>query len=240
MVYVSSIANWFDKTFLEEKVYSEDFKDIFPDTLTFVNMVNRMTPEEAESFSKRYVGSWPLYPNNYSFTKTLTEVMVIQEGRRDMRIAIVRSPLLFSCLKQPEAGWFDLPQTGTAMFSLYANGVIRSALLDPDYEFNHLPLDMCANTLITTGWFMACVSSNSSEVFNMNCSRDNPISIRETSLMASKLGQEFPSIRQLRPPKKGFSKKPHPFLFAIYAFFTYTIFSYLVDYYLMLVGRKPM
>lgn len=139
-----------------------------------------------------------------------------------------------------DVGWFDVPQTGTAMFSLYANGIIRTAAFDPDYDFNHMPLDMSVNTLIAMGWFMACSSANSFEIFNMNCTRDNPITIKEVSISASRLGNEFPSMRQVRPPKDGFPSKPHPVTYAIHAFFTYTLFSYLLDLYLHLIGQRPM
>lgn len=237
-IYMSSIANWFHKTCLEEKLY-EDELPFFTDARLFVQQVNDMTEEEAESFSALHVGNWPKYPNNYSFTKTMCEVMLTREEYK-FKIGIVRSPLLFSCLKVPEVGWVDKPQTGTALVSLYANGLIRSTRFDPSYEFNHIPLDMCINSLITTGWFMAERCQEKYDVININCTRSNPISIREVSVMASKLGREFPSMKQVRPPKSGLTEVPSPMAYKIHSFFTYTLFYHLLDMCLWLSGQKPV
>lgn len=237
-IYVSSIANWFNKTCLEEEIYEEEVP-FFTDARLFIQKMQAMSDKDSQKFSNMYVGSWPKYPNNYVFTKTLTEVMLKREECR-FKIGILRSPLLFSCLKLPETGWVDTPQAGTAMFSLYANGMLRTVLFDPDYDFNHIPLDMCINSLITCGWFMADRSDERCDVFNMNCTRDNPISIREVSVIASKLGREFPSMKQVRPPKGGITETPNRLYHKVHSFFTYTVFYTLMDLILWLSGNKPV
>jgi fatty acyl-CoA reductase len=237
-IYISSIANWFHKTCLEEKMYEEEVP-FFADARQFIQTVQEMSEQDANAFSAQHVGDWPKYPNNYVFTKTLTEVMLSREECK-FNIGIFRSPLIFSCLKEPEAGWVDSPQAGTAMFSLYANGMLRSAQFDPNYDFNHIPLDMCVNALIIGGWFMAEKSQVKCEVFNMNCTQSNPISIREVSVIASKLGREIPSMKQVRPPKAGLMQKTNPVYYKIHCFFTYTIFYSLLDLFLWLCGHKPV
>lgn len=237
-IFASSIANWFYKTCLEEKIYDDEVP-FFTDPHSFVKKIQDMSATECDEYSAQHVGTWPKYPNNYSFTKTLTEVMLKRE-KCNFNIGIVRSPLLFSCLKLPEAGWVDTPQAGTAMFSLFANGLLRTARFDPDYDFNHMPLDMCVNALITSGWYMAEKCEQSCEVFNMNCSRGNPISIREVSVIASKLGHEFPSMKQVRPPKNGLMEKPNPIFHRICSFFTHTLFFLLMDLFLWVSGHKPV
>ena len=61
LVYVSSIANWFNKTYLEEKLYSEEVSSFYKDSTSFIRMVNEMSDVQATQFSEQLVGKWPKF-----------------------------------------------------------------------------------------------------------------------------------------------------------------------------------
>ena len=215
--------------------------------------MEKMSDADAFDLSRKVVGTWPKYPNNYCFTKTLTEILLYQETN-EMNIAILRLPLLISSLRDPKIGWFDVPQASSSLVSLYATGILRNARFDPNYDFNHIPLDMVANALIVAGWQVASLESSSSSVnnnnlenrrriykiFNINTVRDAPINISRVSHIAAHLGNKYPSIKQIRPPKSGFTARPSEFYYRIYTFFTYDVFNYIIDRFTEIVGQKPM
>lgn len=243
LVYLSSIANWFNHTLLEEKLYTGDLCQLVEGGVRkLIKSVASMEEKECDLLAQKYVGEWPLYPNNYALSKTLCEVLLDEERCSNLDVAIVRLPLLFSTLKDPEPGWFDVPQMGSAMVSLYANGVIRTTALNPDYDFSHIPLDMCVNALITCGWNVACCqqSNDTFKVINLDCSRDNLITVRQVSLIASQLGSTYPSIKQLRPPKSGVSRKPGKLYLSLHSLLSYTLFAHAVDLVLFVLGNKPV
>lgn len=203
-----------------------------------------MSDEQADELSKQVVGTWPKYPNNYCFTKTLCEILLHQETC-DMNVAILRLPLLISSLRDPEIGWFDVPQASSSLVSLFATGIVRIARFNPNYDFNHIPLDMTANALIVAGWHVACssprVERRCYKIFNINTVRDAPINISKVAEIAKQLGNKYPSLKQLRPPRSSFTLSPRAdWYYAAYTFFTYNAFSWLIDRLLLATGQKPM
>ncbi|KAI1279515.1 putative fatty acyl-CoA reductase [Halotydeus destructor] len=240
-VYIGSLASWFSKTRLEERTYPEDHVGtVYENARTFVDHVQDMSEDECSKLTDSVVGKWPKYPNCYCFTKTLCELLWQQEGK-DLKVAILRSPLLFSALQDPEPGWFDQPQASSSLVSLYANGVIRRPRLDPDYDFSHMPIDMLANAAIAASWAMAHDTMGANcQIFNLSTDTANKFTVRDLSIVASKLGHEYPSMRQLRPPKGEHSWKPSGLYYRIYSFFTYNLFSTLVDTLLTISGEKPV
>jgi len=232
-VQVSSVS-----TFYPEDVVREDVVGVPYNPKAFAKVIADMTDEQAEKMTPSILGK---YPNTYTFTKTLSEVLIKQELKdTDISVAIARPPFVFPSFKVPSSGWFDAVQTLPSLVTLYSAGVLRTIGFHPENKAEYMPVDMLANSLITMGWFMASDRPSSKLMtFNM-CCQENPISIRDFSRIAAEVGNEYPSIKALRPPKDGITYLPNKYEYAARKFISHTLFAYLVDTLLYITGQKPL
>lgn len=106
-----------------------------------------------------------------------------------------------------------------------------------------IPIDLCVNALITTCWYMGTVARENGEkfkVFNMGSSRDYAITGRELMSQGIEMGYRYPSTKQIRPPVEAYHFIPSKQYIRLKAFFTHTLFAYMIDFLLVITGQKPM
>lgn len=235
LIHVSSFSTFYPKDILKDEVVDFPYHP-----KAFVKVMSDMDDDEAEKFTPSVLGR---YPNTYTFTKTMSEVLLKEEAK-DMMIpvAIARPPFVFPAFKTPASGWFDSVQTLPSLITLYSAGILRTIGFHPDTKAEYMPADMLANSLIAMAWYMASdrCPNNKLMTFNMCSSVDNPITIQEFSRIASEVGHEYPSIRALRPPKDAITYLPNKVEYPLRKFISHTMFAYLVDTVLYLCGQKTM
>lgn len=106
-----------------------------------------------------------------------------------------------------------------------------------------IPVDLCVNAIIACCWYMGTVAKEKGEklkVFNMSSSRDYPITGRELMTMGIECGYKYPSTKQIRPPVEAYHHVPTRAYIKMKAFFTQTLFAYMIDFLLIITGQKPM
>lgn len=101
LVHVSSISTFYSEEVAKDEVVS------FPyNPKAFIQVMSEMEDDQAVKVTTGVLGR---YPNTYTFTKTMSEVLLKEESK-DMMIpvAIARPPFVFPAFKAPASGWFDV------------------------------------------------------------------------------------------------------------------------------------
>ena len=144
-IHLSTAFQTYDPKVIEEKVYESpapaqaiiDLADSISDDLDA-----RLTPSLIKP-----------RPNTYTYTKAITEAMVVEECLGKIPFAIVRPSLVGSSWKEPFPGWIDTYNIFTGLtkaiaynssLQFYDDKVERKAI-------NIIPLDISVNMLISQG-----------------------------------------------------------------------------------------
>ena len=236
-IHISSIGAWINREVLEESIPESPY-----DPLEFADVFSKLTDEEAGRMEPNYIGKRPKFMNSYTLTKSLAEVVVEQNKHRLGKVAVIRLPFLMATSCEPKVGWFDEPQAGVGLSCLYSLGLLRVTDLHIHSPFNVIPIDLCSNALIGITWYMGTQYKDPYKVKVFNMPLENTISTDGFDLMpfAHKFGYMYPSTKQIRPPSNPFVFKNSKKYSQIKSFVTHTLFSLMIDFLLILIGRKPI
>ncbi|XP_045467832.1 fatty acyl-CoA reductase wat-like isoform X2 [Harmonia axyridis] len=114
-------------------------------------MLETMTESEADKHTKSIIGLWP---NTYSFTKSLAESM-IRDTNEEMPVGIFRPSIVISTYKEPIEGWIDNLYGPTGLCVGSTLGLLRVTQCDTDKIADLVPGDMCVSALIAAAWDIA-------------------------------------------------------------------------------------
>ena len=103
---------------IEEKIYPQPGGK---DPEEIVREIVKMSPEEAEQRRSDILGN---YPNTYTFTKSMTERVMLKKVK-NCRIAIVRPSIVCGAYKEPMAGWTETLSAGQVLVFALAMGLIK-------------------------------------------------------------------------------------------------------------------
>ncbi|XP_045467424.1 fatty acyl-CoA reductase wat-like [Harmonia axyridis] len=158
-------------------------------------ILEQMTPSEADQNTKSIIGQWP---NTYTFTKSVAEIM-IKDSSGALPIGIFRPSIVISTYKEPLEGWIDNLYGPTGICTGVALGLLRVLLCDPEKTADLVPGDMCVSALITAAWDTAQKhkgESNTKEIPIYNyVSMDNNITWGEYCNINSMYGYKYPSSK---------------------------------------------
>ncbi|CAG9791123.1 unnamed protein product [Diatraea saccharalis] len=174
-------------------------------------------------------------PNTYVFTKTLAETVVKKHGYRGYPVAIFRPAIVSTSLRDPFTGWvqdYNGP-IGTTVATL--KGVMRVVNCNEDLRADFLPVDICANTLITVAWEV--VIDNPSDLRVYNCSTgDNPTTWRELreNILEEIRENPIPSIMWY-PSLYMITNR---YVFKVAALFLETIPLYFIELFMRIFGKN--
>lgn len=139
-VHVSTAFCFVDPMKVKEKVYESKF-----DPCELLKICE--TAEVSlEKLSKEILKT---YPNNYCFTKHMTEILVESECKKNnLKISIARPSIVCSSYREPFPGWVDNFNCMVGPLAAAGKGVLRSMLIYPEESYNWFPVDATANALI--------------------------------------------------------------------------------------------
>ena len=104
-------------------------------------------------------------PNTYTFTKAITEYLVLKECK-DIPCAIVRPSIVGSSWREPFPGWIDNFNGPTALFAAIGKGILRSMLGNTNSTADLIPVDVTVNFLIASAWYTATRKPTDIKVYN--------------------------------------------------------------------------
>lgn len=204
-------------------------------------------------------------PNTYTFTKAVAEHYV-NENRENLPVAIARPSIVTASVNEPFAGWIDSINGPGGASLLGTLGIARSMNCKPNYIADLIPIDIVTNSLIVIAWktsidFKAqhqelnnnnIVSSDGNQsftksvtktvpVYNITSGDVNPTTWEQYLKYGREVAFNMPSIRMVRIPAVApQGDKVNWYGHLATKVFSETLFAYLVDMILLLIGHKAM
>jgi thioester reductase-like protein/1-acyl-sn-glycerol-3-phosphate acyltransferase len=191
----TAYVNCNKKGAIEEKLYPLDYS---PQQM--LQMLLDTDPAELERQTPKLIRG---YPNTYTFTKSLTEHLLVQ--RRDgAPLLIFRPSIIGASYKEPSPGWLDVISAASSLYLTAGVGVMKFVLARrPDRIGDQVPADTVVHALLAATADIA--SSDRLLVCQCGTSANKPLTwafVRKTIL---------PYLVR-RPPKRVFAKPDFNFV----------------------------
>jgi len=139
------------------------------------------------------------FPNTYTFTKCLAEVLLAEKSKGCIPMAIVRPSIVCPSIKYPTPGWVDSISALAGTIFLVGGGFLHTPYGDPKVKLDVVPCDYVAGRLIDSA-FTETLDINNTLVIHATAGKENSIGINNISEYA---------VKFFTPDKKMFLK---PFL----------------------------
>lgn len=114
----------------------------------------KLTSSQIEKLSQQ-IGMEEKYPNTYTITKHMAEQVVLSFSKKMSHIntIIIRPSIITAAAYEPIIGWIDSFNGPCAMMAETARGTIKSIIGDGNKIADMIPVDIVANTIITSVWY---------------------------------------------------------------------------------------
>ncbi|XP_034488535.1 fatty acyl-CoA reductase wat-like [Drosophila innubila] len=188
------------------------------------------------------------YPNTYTFTKALAE-QVVQKEASGLPACIFRPGMILATLKEPIPGWTDNLYGPISILYGCIVGVLRVTLADENSRAHIVPVDYCANMVLTTAWKTAAENVQAKEtviekvplrdptIYNYVNSDQNPVKWRDFSNAVENLRFVCPLEQMIWYPFLKTYTKLWAFKLAILVY--HILPGHIIDIVLRLRGQKP-
>lgn len=147
-----------DRLHISEEVYNPPVQpDKIIEAIDWIeeDLLHELTPKVIQ-----------LRPNTYTYTKAITETLVVQECKEKIPCAIVRPSIVGASWREPFPGWIDNFNGPTAIFPAAGTGVLRSMLGNHDAVADIIPVDIPVNFMIAIAWYTAIRNKKKLVVYN--------------------------------------------------------------------------
>lgn len=206
------------------------------------DMLNALTPH---LFGDR--------PSSYHYTKAMAENVIKAYSDR-VPTAIVRPSIITASLYDPMPGWTDNYNGPSGYLVTAGAGILRVLLVDEDKICDAIPVDIVANTIITSAWSVAnrdiarrrasngqksnSLNEVSPLVINCISGQINPITWGEVRSLTQPWLEKYPPTQMFRYPGPMFisNKTVHKIMVA----FEHDLPTYVIDLLFKVLGHSPM
>ncbi|XP_063923372.1 fatty acyl-CoA reductase wat-like [Zophobas morio] len=161
--------------------YLQNIDEVFYDNLGFDYKEVRSIlnePDGPEKLTRKILQKWP---NTYSFTKALAE-LVIKDFANNLPTGIFRPSIVISTYKEPLEGWTDSLGGPNILVATIASGFLRFFCCDVRFVVDLVPVDMSVAALLASAWDVHQnykQGQNNIPIYNYVSSVDNPITYDE-------------------------------------------------------------
>ena len=172
---------------IQEQIYpySGDPKEVLRSLLSIpVNLIERETP--------RVLGK---YPNTYTFTKHLTEQLLVTEAQ-GLPLCIVRPTIIGGSWKEPYPGWVDSVSAAGVFYLSVGLGLLRVTLGNQNNIGDQIPVDTVVNCAIVAA-ALACHRSGKIQVVHVGSSARNPVVWKTCKEVISRYWNRYPSEKAM-------------------------------------------
>jgi fatty acyl-CoA reductase len=243
-VHVSTAYCNQTKVDIKESVYREL---LTPEKL--ISLSDDLNDEMLESLTPHLFGD---RPSSYHYTKAMAENLVKCYADR-VPVGIVRPSIITASLNDPMPGWIDNYNGPSGYLVTAGAGILRAMLVDGDKICDAIPVDIVANTIIATAWYVSKSQSKGSdtgekskeaskvaEPFVVNCTSGqiNPITWEEIRSLSHPWLVKYPPTQIFRYPGPTFvsNKTLHKLLVTI----EHDLPTYIIDLLFKALGHSPM
>ncbi|CAH1127195.1 unnamed protein product [Ceutorhynchus assimilis] len=226
--YSNCLNNVVDEIFYEPPI----------DPKLLIRIVEDMKPDLLNIMSNGIIGKWP---NTYTFTKAVSEHLLISEGR-NMPVALFRPTIVTSTVSDPVPGWSD-NLYGPLGILLSSNcGILRVIRGNGRIKADTVPGDLVISGLLCYAWEVATQWSNNPVNYKplvMNFSGNSSslyMSIKDYTSLAANSGY-LAFKKTIWKPMLIIIESEIKFL--VLKCLLHTLPAYLFDLMFMIIGRKP-
>lgn len=170
LIHVSTAYCNCDRYEVKEKIYPPPY-----DPENIIQAMEWMDDELIQTLTPKLIGN---RPNTYTFTKALTEHMLLKESG-NLPVAIVRPSIVISSVREPMAGWVDNWNGPTGIIAAAGKGFFRSMLCHENKIADLVPVDVVINLMICAAWKTATSRPNGIVVYNCCTGQKAPITWKE-------------------------------------------------------------
>ncbi|XP_015108885.1 putative fatty acyl-CoA reductase CG5065 [Diachasma alloeum] len=144
------------------------------------------------------------WPNTYTFSKAVTEIML--DGYKHLiPISIVRPSIILSTLREPMPGWIDNYYGPTLMICNSSLGLKRSLHGYLQGVANFIPTDLVVNVIICAAWKTVQQNSPVMKIYNCCTGKRNPITWGQFGKECLKNSKKYACKNMLRYPHTTYS-----------------------------------
>lgn len=222
---------------IKESVYTET---LTPEKL--IELSNDLSDEMLESLTPHLFGD---RPSSYHYTKAMAENLVQSYSDR-MPIVILRPSIITAAVRDPMPGWTDNYNGPAGYLVTAGKGILRSMLVESDFICDAIPVDVVANTIIVSAWYVGSRQRTPAKLptienpFVVNCTSGqiNPITWGEVRSLSHPWLIKYPSLEMFRYPGPWFvsNKTLHKILVSL----EHDLPTYTIDLLFRALGHGPM
>lgn len=230
---------------IQERVYTEK---VSPEKL--IELSESLTDSMLESLAPHLFGD---RPSSYHYTKAVAE-NIVSNYCESLPIGIVRPSIITASLRDPMPGWIDNYNGPSGYLVVAGKGILRTMLVEGKKICDAIPVDIVANTIISTAWYVGTKRNKArdsdnklkqqvhskAEPFVVNCTTGqiNPITWEEVRSLSHPWLIKYPTHEMFRYPGPTFvaNKNLHKALI----FLEHELPSYVVDLLFKSLGHNPM
>lgn len=203
-------------------------------------LLTECVPEKLlESITAILLDKWP---NTYTFTKAIAEDVINQHGR-SMPVGMFRPGIVISTYRDPVCGWIDNFYGPTGAIAGAGTGVIRTFRCDPNAVANMVPVDLCVNSIIATGWDInerynsKIPGKREIPVYNFCTSKENELTWGEFTTKTTKYGLMYPTVKAIW--YLCYSNNPNRLMHFLTILFLHYVPAIIFDTFSLCIGKKP-
>lgn len=236
-VHVSTAFSNCDKLCIREKIYPTSV-----DPKALMQAVFSMDDDIAVSITPKLIGK---RPNTYTFTKSLAEEIVRQDGQ-GLPVAIMRPSIIGAMYKGTIPGWQDNLNGPGGMYIASAHGLLRVMKGDTYAISDIVPVDYCANMIIGIAWGLGtsplAAVGTPPPVFHCTSGAANTLTWGRQFDLCFQVLDRVPVPHEERTPivKASFNFVMNPKSLVFWDFVWHKLPAIFVDLMLTVLGQKPV
>ncbi|KAK6776497.1 hypothetical protein RDI58_027498 [Solanum bulbocastanum] len=161
---------------VEKKVIEDKLKELEAQSLTSKEVTTAMRDLGHQRAS---LHGWP---NTYSFTKAMGEMM-LGHLKENLQLVIIRPTIITSTYKEPFPGWIEGVKTLDTFILVYGKGISNVFLSDPNTKPDLIPGDMVVNSILAA--IVAHGNNKSYQnhfIYHISSSKINPLKSGDAKL----------------------------------------------------------
>ncbi|KAH8291362.1 hypothetical protein KR054_010974 [Drosophila jambulina] len=119
------------------------------------------------------------HPNTYTFTKNLSENLLMAE-MSGLPAAIVRPSIVYGTLEHPMKGWVGNANSGHLGFLAgFVKGIFRTMCGSANAVIDIIPCDYVINSSLVMGWYVGTRQLEQPEIIHCTSGEVNPLTLSE-------------------------------------------------------------
>jgi alcohol-forming fatty acyl-CoA reductase len=119
-----------------------------------IKLAENLRPEDCDEFeavARQFIRP---YPNTYTYTKALSELIVRKYGV-NMNVAVIRPSIVATTFNEPIPGYTDNVYGVNGVVTGAGVGILRILHIDNKLKANIVPADFVINATIALAWLTA-------------------------------------------------------------------------------------